>query len=63
MVWVFFWCLLVTNDPLSHPSIRREELAIMDQIHTKEVKVASRVHQAPLSFSLEKVKTIRKTNI
>lgn len=38
LVWFSFWALLVTNSPLTHPSIRKEELAIMDQIHTKEVK-------------------------
>lgn len=38
MLWVFTWLMLVTNDPLSHPSIRTEELAVMDQIHTKELK-------------------------
>lgn len=38
LLWSILWYLLVANTPLDHPSISKEELAIMDQINYNEPK-------------------------
>jgi len=38
MLWSVAWYVLISNTPLDHPSISKEELAIMDQIDYEAIK-------------------------